>query len=366
MKEKIKITIAAAAVAAISACVFTGCFSGNKNKGLQYAAVDEAIKSADNVLGNTYQNFTLPENINITVPDKLYTIKADLVDGCDRNEMIDKLTDVVLPGYKGTGTLTEEDDGKVAKCAYDNADVPATIWYYESGTFIYGRSPLTEPEGMFNNGKQYIIGKDDLSDSYILNGDQYSVKEAVDYAEKYVRENLMPFLPNDTDVKAESACAFKADETNYWIYVELEHYIEGCPLSTVGEPWLEHPFMRPSKLIITFDGKDKISQIANECYSHFAEKKEVDEILTLEAALKHLEKELAPNSSYTFKDVKLAYCARVDDVFKYEYEYRPTWCFTTRYGYASNAEINPREVIYVDALNGDVYCYSDIDLNMVF
>lgn len=360
MNKKVKITIAISAIALTVAGVIAAKSVFNKEAPiLEYESVSDVIKNADNVIGTTYQNFSLPDSISIDASDQLYEIKADYSKNCDKKEKLNELAQLMIPDQEIK--ITEESND----CITGKSE-KATIWYYDDSTFAYAREELTIPTNQLQNGKKYIVGKDSLDDKYVLNGEDYTIKEAVDYAESFANDKLMPFLVNDSGLKAESACAFKVDDENYWIYVQLEHYMYGCPVSTSGSAVMDEAYMRPQQLIITFDGKNEICHIENNYYSNITEKTKIDKIITLGSALKYLEKELAPGSNYTVSNISLSYCARIEDINNEIFEYRPMWCLTVGNSSPDNTNINPRTIIYIDAQNGNVCCFSDADMSFVF
>ena len=78
MNRKVKITIAISAIALTVAGVIAAKSVFNKEAPiLEYESVSDVIKNADNVIGTTYQNFSLPDSISIDASDQLYEIKAD-------------------------------------------------------------------------------------------------------------------------------------------------------------------------------------------------------------------------------------------------------------------------------------------------
>ncbi len=334
-------------------------FNNKDNSVIEYASVEAVIKDADSVIGTEYENIKLPKELNIDISGDIYLISADYSKNCEKKEKLTELAQLMIPGQK----IEISEDG--SDCIVGKSE-NASIWYYDDSTFAYAREELTIPTNQLKDGKKYIIGKDSLDDKYVLNGENYSIKEAVDYAEGFAKDKLMPFLVNDSGLKAESACAFKVDEQNYWIYVQLTHYIEGCPVSTSGSVINDGPYMRPQQLVITIDGRDQICHIENNYYANIIKKEKIDKIVTLASALKHLEKELAPGSNYSISNISLCYCARINDIGSKEFEYRPMWCFTVSDFASDNIDINPRKTIYVDAQNGEVSCFSDFEKAFVF
>lgn len=72
MNRKVKITIAISAIALTVAGVIAAKSVFNKEAPiLEYESVSDVIKNADNVIGTTYQNFSLPDSISIDASDQL-------------------------------------------------------------------------------------------------------------------------------------------------------------------------------------------------------------------------------------------------------------------------------------------------------
>ena len=344
----------------ISLC--TGCDSSEKD--LELTVPKEAAEKAGNVIGTEYENLTLPDSIHIEPVGELYIVRSDYSKNCDKSVQADSLAKLMVPGWKYISS-EEQDPGSITK-RYENGEKEASVWYHDDSTFVFGRTEHSNSETLDISCRKYVVGRDDLSESYVLNGEQYSLDEAVKYAEKYASEKLMPFLPNDSEVKAEAVSVWAMENGNYWFNVLLKHYMLGCPVSTVGSAVMGEPYMRPEELIITFDGKEDICHIRNNYYSTIVEKTKVEKIITLDSALRHLEKVLAPGSNYNVCNISLEYCARFEDINATEFEYRPMWTLTVMEGTSNTVKVYPREVIYVDAINGDVCCFSEMETKMIF
>lgn len=364
MKKRI---IAVSAVLAIAIAGFViWAFSCKKDGNFEFLSPKEASAAAMEVLGSKYENFIISDDIDIDVKpiDELYTFKADLSSNCDKLKQADKLAELMIPGIELISS-EEQDPGTITKW-YKFGDVEASVYYCDDSTFVFGRTEHSGTETLDVKCRKYVIGRDDLSQSYNLNGEQYSVEDAVRYAERFSEEKLMPFFPNDSGVEAEAATVLQMDNGNYWISVQLRHYMHGCPVSTSGSAIMGEAFMRPEQLILTFDGKNDICHIKNNCYSTVAESKKLKKIISLRSALKHLEKTLAPGLNYSISRISLEYCARIEDINNFEFEYHPMWTMIVAEGTPSGIKPYPRTTIYVDAVNGEICCFSDSENRMIF
>ena len=360
---KKKIIIGGVVIAVLSAVLVLIFTREKNNQAYEYANVQKAIDSADNVLGNTYQNFTLPDDFEICCDEKLYTFTASRDIKVDQTEKIRELSQK-LYGKIPDEISPYEAEGYTAQL--NTKEEIVDFLYYSTNTFFvgYGRSSGLSN---YNGYEKYLLGSDNIDGvSYKLEDGDMQVLEAVDMAHRYIKENLMGFLPNNSDVKPKAVSVFKSDKNNSCYCVTFENVFEGVPISSVGGIIPYDEFMRPQYIECWIYRRDRVEFTWNKYYLNIKDKEQVKEIITLESALRHLEKELAPKSNYEFLDITLEYCSKASDTNAAEFDYRPMWCFTVDSMIGTNANPNPRTVIYLDAISGEIFCYNDKTNEFVF
>ena len=207
----------------------------------------------------------------------------------------------------------------------------------------------------------YIIGKDNIDGvSYNISGTQYSLSDAVEFATKKITSDYMKFFPGCDGVVPYAVYVFTNEKGESFYVMSFEWLFQGTPAMNDG--YLngldaDAMYLYPCKVEII--EPDKIANLT--MFAPFpTEKQEVEKIITLEAALLHLEDTLSPNSNYKITEVGLKYCRYHEGEGDPEHEVRPYWCFTVGTGASKRGWYSPRKVIYVDAQNGDIYCYNSM------
>lgn len=360
-KKTIIISGAAAALLAVGAVIF---FTRDKNTvNFKYGKVEDVVKNAGSVLGNTYQNFTLPDDFELCFDEKLYTFTAIRDAKADPEEKIRELSQKL---YGEVPDNISPYDSRSYDAEMNVNGESVDFIYYTSNTFGfgYGRNlSLSSIDGC----EKYLLGYDSIDGvSYRLADGDMKVSEAVDLAYKHIKENLMEFLPSNSDVKARTVTVFKSEKNDYCYCLTFENVFEGVPISSVGQICPDEEFMRPQYIECWIYRTDRVEYTWNKYYLNIKDKEQVKKIITLESALEHLEKELAPYSSYKFLDISLEYCSRANESNADEFDFRPMWCFTVQSMIGNNANTDLRKVIYLDAVTGEIFCYNSETGQFVF
>ena len=391
---------------------------------LVFDTVENVTKNAASVLENKYQNIVLPDSIEILVTDKAYTLSASRFDdNVDVTEQVKKLTKVVCgeeplslhaygvdPPERFLNTLkragedvdeflkrwSEENDGAdfyegfkdqkplvdEKRCMIAEDPEKYRVEYWSSGTFsVENYGEMGTDLNAQSSSYAYDVRKDDLNVSYSVGGKDYSLADALSFAEEYVNEKLMPFLVNDDLVRADKIYVSESKDAQgqtlgYYYTVTFLHIIDGIPISDCGEGQMTSPHMVGTQFYITIALPDRAGLIGNGMYFAVLEKKPVEKLITLSSALAKAEKTLAPYGVYNIKRVSLEYCAREEavsanavqeDTF---YEYHPMWCLTvTEEEQMENGAPSQRTVLYIDAVSGNIYLWNgktatlEIDIN---
>lgn len=352
------------AVAVLSVCVYLFAIKPNLieyNPDFEYAEISEVIKNADNVLGNTYENMTLPDKLNIAQGEKLYVISASSLGDADSENNIKSLCKTVA-GVEPKSLTPAATDPEDYDAEAENNFAPWRFSYFDNNSFNYYYINTDLDNTTYSYEKSYNVAMEDISGvSYKVFGEEYPIEQAVEFTENYIRENLSKFMPDTDDVRAQEIFVFKNGD-GYDYSILLQHMIDGFPISTTGAVALDSGYMRAQLISVKIARPDIINTLSNRLYCKFKEKKEVKKIITLESALDYLEGYLAPNSQYNISEITLEYCAKCDDYNDYDFEYRPTWCFTIGEYKGDIATLRPKKMLYVDAVSGEVYCY-DSELN---
>ena len=401
----------------------TDSLESKADSDLVFDTVENATKNAASVLGNKYQNIVLPESIDIPAANRAYTMSASRYadeGAVDTEELLKEFAQIyvgeepefIFPQgletvevaeaslkYKG---IPPEDYDKYIdyealerekeKEIYDpDKSLAGTsigkfhLEMFSGGTF-YGYKVSDWIYRLSNDYASYVydLRNDDIEGvSFKVAEEDYPLTDALRLAEDFVRNDLMPIMKNDTDVKARAIYVYENfgiegdentrgySEGNYRYIITFDHIIDGLPLSKAGSGQTREEHMAGSDFTVTIAVPGEISEVGNKMYPYVREKQECEKIITLESALAHAEKVLAPFETYNVKEISLEYCAVEEGVTGYQpntsFEYRPMWCLVVA-KYPAHYWYQPelRRVLYIDALDGTVRLWDDSTESLLF
>lgn len=337
--------------------------SKNEKEKSIYVSISDAVKTATDVVGNQYQNLEIPDNIDIDGIEKAYIISANRSSKeTDIRSQLDKLS-IAYTGQKPDTVYQSEDNvntmiGEITGKYY--------LEYSSSNTFHAYRLSDWRAEEEREPTEVFDLNKDDITSvSYKVANQDYLLSEAVACAEDFINNNLLQFMPNDTELKLSKAYVFKSG-SNYFYCFSGVHYIEGIPLSTVGTGSTDEAHMNGVDFRIYIDEPNIIGEIRNFRYPYFTNKEEVKEIVSLESALSYLEDYLAPYGEYKISNISLEYCSKDNGDNGNSFTYHPTWCFTINKYQTNVYQLEPKRVLYLDAINKEVFCWDDVQFEFIF
>ncbi len=352
------------------------------NDGLERKSVADAVYEAKNVIGNKYENFTIPDDFEIVCGDTLYDMTEYRNPGDNSVDVKKRCKDIakVYFGDLYDETLIEEqlnsDEyysiyyGKTVKESDfedDDSYVEALREddYYNIYATIDGYVQLKQKRLVSSydtdNPDVYIIGKDNIDGvSYNLSGTQYSISDAIEYASDAFTSDYKSFFPDIDDIVPYAVYVFTNEKGESFYDIAFEPLYQGTPamidgyLSDVFSPGMFRFTCR-----FSMSAPDKLDEIS--VYAPRPdEKRVIKKIITLESALLHLEERLAPESNYEITDISLNYCRYHISEDEPERSVKPYWCFTIGTGNSMWGTYSPRKVIYVDAQSGDIYCHDSM------
>ena len=243
-----------------------------------------------------------------------------------------------------------------------------------NGPWIFSASSFyTLKMGQNDFVKRYRISDstDMPTDSYSIDGVDYSINDAIALSEEYFSElaDLIPadevrprtvivFQPKDQEVAPE----IKPGEYVYLLYFELIK--DGLPLNQNCEMWSpDIPFFRSSYISVEITKAGEISRIeARYTLDITSETVYEDGILPLSYALDSANSSLAQYSNYAVSSVELDYTTLTWQWDKTTFYYEPWWCI--RVAESNRIEtghgLDPVTVVYVNAITGETYLQSNI------
>lgn len=357
------IILAVCAAAAVVAAVLIKRSAPKPESEPEALGVQAALEAAPEVIGSSYRNMVLPESIDVGNAEKAYILYADR--GGAEEELSDRLEgfslafagqkpDSVYQSPDSPNTLVGEIEGKYH------------IEYSASDSFFAYRLAEWRAQEERDPTAVYDLERDDISAvSYRVAEQDYPLSSARQLAEGFIKTKLMEFMPNDTEIRLCKAYVFRSGE-NYFYCFSGEHYIEGIPLSRAGTGSTDEAHMNGTEFRIYIDEPEVIGEVRNFRYPRVTAREEVGELVTLSAALSYLEEYLAPYSSYEIQRITLEYCSKDLGDSGNSFVYHPVWCFELS-TYPTNAyQLEPRRVLYLDAVNKEVFCWDDSKAEFVF
>ena len=340
--------------------------SDSSESSLIFTNFRNAAHKASESVGSSYQNLILPQTIQIPEPTALYTLTVTTKDNIDCKEKLNLLCERMC-GQKAT-SVSEAVLGNGAQGVCDNKGM---LSFFYGGSFLWA---AMDPDKMWAEYSTdtveavYDLEKDDLTGiNYDVSGSPYPASKAVEYAKEQFNEKIKEFMLMDTETKPKELIVFNSKDEGHYYCITFEHYVDGVPLLWSGTGLALKTRIFPSQLEIHIHHPDEITVIKNGYYRVLSEKKEIQEIITLESALKKLEKELAPYGVYTVSDIRLEYVAADTVLFGSDtLEYRPSWCFIIEDQSRNTSYISPKKLLLCDALTGEISCWDDKKGDYVF
>ena len=267
--------------------------------------------------------------------------------------------------------LYDKDNGVEAYGRYEKNDT--LIHYYYNDTFnakkIDNSITISEPFSSDEEENERIRPKvikrfkpdDDYENEvYDINGQNYALKDAVEFANKKLAESISQFLyskPVLTDI----GVVYFPQRNSYAYLLKYSHLIDGILVDDVWNPDIDNDFFRGSALNIEIYEKDQFSIVSNLCYFKILSKTPAKEIIPLSDAEKLAAEAIAPNTAYTVTGCELKYVC-ITHQKPDKTVFKPMWVFVIdeykdNDEYQSGMDAFPKMQLYIDALTGKSMIY---------
>ena len=354
---------------------------------LEFDTVANAVSLASAVLGNKYQNLTLPQEIHLPEADKAYIISVD--NNASQEELWQQYRKLCEPLLGAVPEAEYDERSQAVEVAGEQAGGrggyvdPSMFFLFDEMPFRI-RDEEYESRGLERDvlTAVYDLQGDDISGvSYKVSGEDYPLSEAVKLAESYYRDNLSFYISTGEEVSPYKAYVFECPNAggNYYYYITLRSRADGIMLARGGhiadlikpeslpDDDTETPMMMPSEFRLCIGIPGKVSEVQNSYRMAEAGRTELDKIITLKSALAHAEDVLAPNSVYNVSDITLEYCGVCREGEKNRFELHPMWSLILKeYSESSWSMLEKEQVLCIDAVNGDVMLWDDLSQSFVF
>ena len=290
--------------------------------------VSELYEGYEELQGNDYEIFTMPEKILPQGIDKLYTFT--------RNKRF---------------TVEQEQNGKRVFKAFWGKEFDESKCAYSAYDTYYTYNEDGEETGSFDNGS-FILQK--------AGSGRIKDDKAITYYSVEQEPMWVTVFDTDKGINASVICAL------YYCGVPTDTFTNYYKTGQKDGQMTDTYYIAPM-LTLQFAGPDDLRTARFSSGIRIYDKKELTSAITLKGAVSLLEKELAEYSDYDFLSVRLCYCCLLtrpngeeyaDDESKMKElkeslldihdEFVPTWCFY----YLTLA--GQMELIKVNAITGEI------------
>lgn len=287
---------------------------------IKYIPVDEMKDDIEKAFNDTYSNFTLRKGINVRLPDSFTECEFTQTEGFLSNteKALDTFFDEnEIEGIELQNGRFPEDarNGSLAKVFRDD-DKELHFSAWDNGFLCVMRSSLFAQ--MTNGGKTvriyHVDRGDDLSDKYLLGDKEYTVKEAVDAAQKFIDDKYAQFDPG-YEFKVKTVKVMQDDLGEYSFYHTVIKLYNGVKLDDMMlSLWSadDDPDFKPKRfnrvLLGCKSGIDIEYLTNNDGTVKAKEIKTLDKAVSLSSALQYIEKRFTDfNSIPEICDIQLSY-----------------------------------------------------------
>lgn len=247
---------------------------------------------------------------------------------------------------------------------------------YTGGTLLYAAPDMTpcfvaEGHGMTRTAFYSLLAGDDLSPSYNVGGEEYSVAEAVAYVESFWTENLRGYTFTE-DAHVNYVAVFEKEDGTCNYVVLMSKYIEGVPTENYTSNSYAGGYgngrtnggFRTFQILVEMDAPGHI-YLYRDLGSYFVVDglEPIDELMTAEDALQRAEDVLAQYMSYTVKEQTLLYgvllsSEQAEDIIDIQVTAKPYWCLVLEWGEEAGYDFDnylPNTSLLIDAQTGTAY-----------
>lgn len=268
----------------------------NPIKEIQKIPVGELKDDTEKALSYDYSNFTFANGIDVSLPDEYLQCSFTQTENFEENYQD------ILSRFFDADTLSKEDivketssDGMIS---YSFRDEQQKIYgCVGNNGFICFVKPMAFDD-MFVGGNRikiyHVDRNDDLTDSYALDGEEVSIQQAAEYAQKWLDENYADVSP-EFEIKVKTIIARKNDEGIYSYQIFAEELYKGTLLDSLAQVTetidgnVKIKYSTHTILMQMFK-KDEISSLTNGTGTVVPnEEHSIENIVSLTSAMGYLE-----------------------------------------------------------------------------
>lgn len=214
----------------------------------------------------------------------------------------------------------------------------------------------TDPEESCEQVRKYGLS-DETDDEYDLYNGKLSIRDGIEFVEKYFNENL-PYENNKkVKMKVQYVTVLKVRDGLYAYQFNLARNYNGISFESGGTVWdttsdYEYDKDRAIAYMINIDDIDCYCGTHNGNTDTIENNEEIKNVVTPESVMKIISEEVGENSTYTVSSVSLIYRLKIiNDVLAEGTKYKGTPCYKVT---GINSNDNKEVYFYVDAETGKI------------
>lgn len=293
--------------------------------------ISKILEDAPKALGEKYVNLTLPDSISLSNVDKLQKVSIKWLYLMTKEETIDTISDLSATVNKDPISESDlmihelSDDGEMGyemryypkEEDYESPDDPNAYfcmvvdgYNFELTNFYW----IQHICGFGTREKWYSADSSELADVvYKIDGQDYSAKQALDYANT-VTEKYKDYY-KEFDVVPKYVIASKNDFNDEYSYVVRYAFkYGGVEISDTGsyEPMNDRDYVfQDADLTVRVASPDKLMTIFSRMEGFDVNAEDITEdFVTLSSALSHTSKTLAENFMQEISDIDIVYLGK--------------------------------------------------------
>lgn len=339
---------------------------------LEYKTLAEVLTEAPNALGKTYDNMTLPENVSLPTPEKLYTMSVDnSVVHITQEQLKQKCIDTAKYMNK-----EQPNEDEITLDTYDNGNFSYSSFNIEKddieddylvrldssgGCLIWAPDIISGEAGdvmlAANVAKACTAEDSDLANVVgDLAGEDYTAKQALDFAQKTI-DSVLPLCADYEETKPVIVCILNNEFNEHQSFlVRFALCAGGVEFDLTDTSNVGGAKMTLNYVDVVITHPDVVTQVYCHTYDRGIEKTELeDRFITLDSALSHASVEFAPYFTNAVTDINIVYALpdfpdsdEENDETDPD-EYRPMWRLSL--DEPNNLKIR---CIYIDMVTGDL------------
>ena len=208
LKSIISAALAICLALSFCACTLFKKDDSSSEAGFVKIPVSELEADANAAINKSYEQFKFREGLKVSLPDEIELLMFTQTEGFDveHTEIFDRLFDgqtleKAKPEYSDFITQGGDEKYAIPTYGFQNAELQKHCFIHSSGFFaFFVDEGFTDPENGECIDLCFVDREADRAKSYDLCGEQVTISQAADFAQKWVDENYA-YLEPDLDIK---------------------------------------------------------------------------------------------------------------------------------------------------------------------